>query len=352
MCLAALIVGVGSAVEAADVFNMPTGLTSLETVKVGNPGNAGEQSRNDAEHGWDETYYGGVADEYNIGKYEVTAGQYREFLNAVAKTDAYGLYNANMWSHASGCKIQRSGTPDDYTYSVAANWANRPVNFVSWGDAARFANWLHNGQPTGTLTGNPVQDADLTEDGAYNINGAMTKTALLAVDREDDWKWAITSEDEWYKAAYYDPATSSYFDYPTSSNNVPGRDMTEITNQGNNANYFGSPFPIDSPYIMTVAGEFELSESPYDTFDQGGNICEWTEAIGVGMYSSNRSFRGGAFNGSGSNLLASSRSFDSPTIENIDYGFRVVQVPEPAMLTILTLGGLALVRRRKRRMCK
>ena len=100
------------------------------------------------------TGYGAVHYAYNIGTYEVTAGQYCEFLNAVAATDSHELYNSNMWSNTYGCKIQRSGSLGSYTYSVDVNWANRPVNYVSWGDAARFANWLHNGQPTGP------QDAD------------------------------------------------------------------------------------------------------------------------------------------------------------------------------------------------
>jgi len=36
-------------------------------------------------------------------------------------------------------QVQASG---GYTYSVSSDYANRPVDFVSWGDAARFANWL------------------------------------------------------------------------------------------------------------------------------------------------------------------------------------------------------------------
>ena len=52
---------------------------------------------------------------YNIGEYEVTAGQYTAFLNAVAKTDTNGLYNANMWSDTRGCQIQQSGAPGNYT---------------------------------------------------------------------------------------------------------------------------------------------------------------------------------------------------------------------------------------------
>ena len=85
-----------------------------------------------------------------------------------------------------GCNIQRSGSSGIYTYSVAGDWADRPVNWVDWGDAARFANWLHNGQPTG------AQDLTTTEDGAYYLNGATSDPALLAVTRdEEDWKWAI-----------------------------------------------------------------------------------------------------------------------------------------------------------------
>ncbi|HET6427976.1 MAG TPA: PEP-CTERM sorting domain-containing protein, partial [Phycisphaerae bacterium] len=68
----------------------------------------------------DSTGYGAVDYEYRIGKYEVTAGQYCEFLNAVAKTDTYGLYNTEMDGNAyASCKIQRSGSSGGYTYTVA-----------------------------------------------------------------------------------------------------------------------------------------------------------------------------------------------------------------------------------------
>ena len=59
--------------------------------------------------------------------------------------------------------ITRSGGSGSYTYSAIAGRGNMPVNFVSFYDALRFANWLHNGQPTG------AQDNTTTEDGAYTI---------------------------------------------------------------------------------------------------------------------------------------------------------------------------------------
>ena len=85
--LAVLMMFLLTGVSKADVFNMGDGLTSLEFVTVGNPGNAA-----------DSTGYGAVDHVYQIGKFEVTAGQYTEFLNAVAATDTYGLYSTLMWS--------------------------------------------------------------------------------------------------------------------------------------------------------------------------------------------------------------------------------------------------------------
>ena len=338
MCLA-VIIGLGSVAMAADI----------ETVHVGNKGNTA-----------DSTGYGAVAYEYKIGKYEVTAGQYRDFLNKVAGVDAYGLYNTNMSRTDYGSGISRAGggtAVDPYTYTVDSAFVNRPVNYVSWGDSVRFANWMTNGQPTGTLTGDPDDDSGLTEDGSYDLNGAMNNTELQAVsvpDATERAAWAggskryvlLTSEDEWYKAAYYKGGgtNAGYWDYPTSSDSAPGRDMTEATNPGNNANYEGDPFPIDSPYYTTIGGEFELSNSPYGTFDQGGNVWEWNEAI---LYGSYRGLRGGSFSINGNNLLASSRVNLNPTNEGSIIGFRVSEVPEPATMAILMLGGIGILRRRK-----
>ncbi len=362
MIVAASVVVCGVTVHAEVV---------IETVAVGNPGNA------------NDTYddgYGGVDYVYNIGKFEVTAGQYTEFLNAVAATDTYELYNPYMADPEAGpprdgwgCNIQRSGSSGSYSYSVAADWADRPVNYVSWGDAARFANWLHNGQPTGG------QDLGTTEGGSYYLNGAMSDAELMAVVRQPVATWVITSENEWYKAAYHknDGVTGNYFDFPTSSNTAPGyvNDSGNLsgtgspfteggTDPGNYATYNGDPGTegIGSPYYRTEVGDWENSDSPYGTSDQGGNVWEWNEAvIDSPPHGSYRGRRGGSFiNLYVSTLHAAFRSYGPPWVETFYIGFRVAEVseqaPVPAVsewgmvaMTLLMLAVMTIVLRQQRR---
>jgi len=311
---------------------------------------------------------GAVDYDYKIGKFEFTAGQYTEFLNAVAATDPHGLYNTGMWTNSYGCKIERTGSPGSYSYSVAPERSNRPVGQVNWGDAARFANWLHNGQPGLELPpGQSVpQDENSTEDGSYYLNGAMSNAALLAVVREPDATWVIPSEDEWYKAAYHknDGVTGNYFDYPTSSDSTPSDDLID-PDPGNNATFVVTgdhDYTIGSPYYRTEVGEFENSESPYGTFDQGGNVWEWNEAVLVVDTVSYRGRRGSSFGNYAHFLEAASRDYCDPSFEDDSgLGFRVAEVseqtPVPAVsewgliamtLLMLTAGTLVYARRRAR----
>jgi formylglycine-generating enzyme len=311
--LAVMVCALLGAVSAASAD-----LITIDTVHVGDAGNAA-----------DSTSYGSVSYEYNIGKYEVTAGQYTAFLNAVAATDSYSLYNSNMWSDSQGCQIQRSGSSGSYTYTVAADYADRPVNYVSYWDACRFANWLNNGQG----------GAGTTEYGTYALNGVVDLSNTSITRNTTGATWAVTSEDEWYKAAYYKGGgtNAGYWLYPTGSDTAPGRDLADASD--NNANYYGTPCPIQSPYYTTVGGEFQDSDSPYGTFDQGGNVWEWNEAILFGSY---HVMRGGAFSFGGGDLQSGDRSGHDATYEVSNIGFRVSQVPEPASLGVLGIAVLGM----------
>ncbi|MCY2930765.1 MAG: SUMF1/EgtB/PvdO family nonheme iron enzyme [Planctomycetota bacterium] len=310
-------------------------------VTVGDPGNAGELSGAGAGGTGHNRICGQVDCTYKICTFEVTAGQYTAFLSAVAETDAYGLYNAGMANTTYGSGIARSGAPGSYVYSVDSDHVSRPANYVSWADAARFANWLHNGRPRGP------QGLATTEDGAYYLNGATSNAALMAVTRKPGATWAIPSEDEWYKAAYYKGGSinAGYWDYPTASNTAPGRDTADAS--GNSANYLGqSPNLIDPDHYTTLAGEFQNSPSPYGTFDQGGNVWEWNESVQYGEY---RGLRGGSAGSADYHLQAANRDdLDSPSLEAPAVGFRLVQVPEPGMMALLGIAGLAELRKRRK----
>ena len=371
-CMAAIVTALGSAAMAVDIITVP----------VGNAGNAGDTEI----MMWDGTTgYGAVAYEYRIGKYEVTAGQYRDFLNAVDPTGANtnNLYNANMDSDQYGCQITWNSSSSTYDFSgkpsgTAANWENRPVNFVSWYDAAMYANWA--------TSGSINQGAyDTSTSANWGDSDASAYTGITAHDSDDmdalvstyGKVYVIPTEDEWYKAAYHknDGVTGNYYDYPTSSDTPPGyvnnsgnlsgtgNPFTEEgTDPGNYATYDddGEPYTIGSPYYRTIVGEWENSDSPYGTFDQGGNVYEWNEVIIDDDYRSCRGMRGGSFSevfGVGksvgksdafSGLLSSYRCYNfAPTAEDYEVGFRVSEVPEPATMAILMLGGVGILRRRK-----
>jgi formylglycine-generating enzyme required for sulfatase activity len=294
---------------------------AIDTVPVGNPGNAGDVQPSGT--------YGAVDYEFVIGRFEVTAGQYTAFLNAVAASDPEGLYHTRMDYDADptreGCNIERHGVSGSYTYSVAPDWADRPVNYVSWADAARFANWMHNGQPTG------AQDLTTTEDGSYFLDGLSegNDTLLEDVVREPDATWAIASEDEWFKAAYHmnDGVTGNYWSNPTSANGAVSGQLVD-PDPGHNATCrVNQVHTIDAPYYRTEAGARENSASPYGTFDQGGNVMEFTEAV---PESDIRRMRGGSWN-MGCSQVSSSQIDDvmHSSDQFNDLGFRLVTLEAP-----------------------
>jgi formylglycine-generating enzyme len=287
------------------------GQITISTVPIGNPGNAPDPA----------TGRGSVAYTYNIGSTEVTNAQFASFLNAVAATDTHGLYTQDGFF--SPATIIRSGSSGSFTYQPAAGIENHPVGWVPFYNATRFANWLHNGQPTGP------QDASTTEDGAYTLtpDGMMSNS----ITRNASWQWAIASENEWYKAAFHQPAAlggdiDDYWLYPTSGNTVS-------TAQANYDSAIGTTTPVGS-----YAANF------YGTFDMGGNVWEWTDTIDPVW---GRGIPGRAF-GFGANFMSATGLIaDDPGTYASVYGFRVTQVPAPASALLVAIGGAMAARRRR-----
>jgi formylglycine-generating enzyme required for sulfatase activity len=295
----------------------PTPAAFIEMVTVGNAGNVA-----DAGNASESSVYGAVLYEYQIGKHGVTLAQYTAFLNAVAATDTHALYHANMATDLNIAGITQNGASPNFTYSVIGDGA-RPVTYVSWFDAARFCNWLHNGRPSG------AQDATTTENGAYPLNGATS--GGLTITRNPGAKFWIPSEDEWYKAAYHQPSgqlgdIDDYWLYPTRSNAVPGNTIGVAT-PSNHANFYTSVYSVtqsesyDSEQnYLTAVGSYPGSASFYGTFDQGGNVFEWNDAVISGSF---RGRRGGSWGSDEGALRSSTRDSLIPGGEGDGFGFRV-----------------------------
>ena len=210
--------------------------------------------------------------------------------------------------------------------------------FVSWFDALRFANWLHNGQPSG------AQAAGTTEDGAYTFSGATTAGARNALALV-----FLPTENEWYKAAYYDGGSATWFDYPMGTDTAPlssappgGATSGNLRAPSNEFAVTGSATFVSTTNYLTDVGAYTTAASPYGTFDQGGNAWEWNETAS----GASRSVRGGGWSDSADGLLASQPHYtalgDLPTNENYYVGIRVATVPEPGQLLLAVTGGLVL----------
>lgn len=306
---------------------------TIDTVLVGDAGNAAQSvaNRNHTFAGGDGL--GAVAYEYRISTTAVTNAQYAAFLNAVAASDPHGLWNADMAGNRGG--IDRSGSPGSYTYSVGIaeiglyvgqSMAQMPVNYVSFWSAARFANWLTSGDTeTGmyNLTPQGIAENTITRDATAWANGGV----------------AIASQDEWFKAAYYDPThmggVGGYWLFPTQSDTNP---TAEAPPGGtNSANFSGA-----GGNSLTPGDAYSNTISYYGTLDQAGNVFEWNEEIS-GL---NRETRGGGFTSQVSSLRSHASTYrDAGTWENNGTGFRVTSlapIPEPSTYAAI-LGGLGLL---------
>jgi formylglycine-generating enzyme required for sulfatase activity len=183
-------------------------------------------------------------------------------------TQCYGL----------GSGIARTGSPGSYNYSVQRGRADYPVNYINLFMAMRFANWMNNGQGHSS-----------TETGAYTLaGGTPVPTNAFNIHRNPGATTFLSSENEWYKAAYYDVGKKMYYLYPAGTNAVmkcalPGptpntANCGSVTGAANPAN----PGLPDGGWIynyLTAVGVYSGSPSPNGTYDQGGDVFQWTDDL-------------------------------------------------------------------------
>ncbi len=261
----------------------------------------------------DTTTYGAVPYEYRMGKNEISQLQ-------ITKATQIGMANvsAGAWSN------------------------NQPAANISWYEAAAFVNFLN------TNSGKTA---------AYDLTFSNSQWSMALQSSSNAWTaggtnlyrnknafYFLPSENEWYKAAYYNPGGSNYFLYPTGSDTAPTA-VASGTNAGTAV--YDDPFSV--PAIVESAGGL----SPYGTMGQGGNVWEWNESAFAGTNSSSsedRALRGGGWGNTEFSLRSSSRNSIDPTLQNDLVGFRVASVPEPSTaVLVLMAGGAWLLRKRLRR---
>ena len=313
----------------------------LQWVTVGDPGNTAHTGR---------AGFGAVAASFRIAKYEFTNQLYTDFLNSVAATDTYSLYNASMGSDPRG-GITQSGLSGAFTYLAKTDMGDKPVNYVSWFDAARVSNWYQNG----------ATSSSDTETGAYTLANGQTTGTAPAVN--SNATFYLPTEDQWYKAAYYKGGGTSagYWDYATQSNLDPTAVTAGSTgigsagSTGNSANYNSTADWNGQDGNVTTVGT-NGGPSAYGAFDMSGNVFEWNDLTGAA--GSSRGLRGGRWLSGAFNLSSFLSISPDPSGENIGAGFRLASpvsasgVPEidPNGLSAalgLIIGGLGLLERRR-----
>jgi formylglycine-generating enzyme required for sulfatase activity len=295
LTLLALLAGWSVVSEVrADTFGSGANSFSIEFVTIGDPGNPADTTGS-------PNPVGSVPYAYRIGKFEISE-------QMIDKANALG---------GLGLTIDARG-PD------------KPATSVSWFEAARFVNWLN------TSTGNaPAYKFDAMgefqlwspSDAGYDANNLFRNSLA---------KYSLPSADEWYKAAYYDPLGSSYWNYPTGSNSLP----VAVAN-GTMPGTAVVDQVVNGPADIALAGGL----SDYGTMAQGGNVSEWEETsldLLNDMTGESRGIRGAGWGASPSALNSELRSGSPALSEGPGGGFRVAStIPEPQAVILLAFALLA-----------
>ena len=298
----------------------------MEWEVVGNQGNPADPFTFSA--------FGSLDYAYSIAKHEVTYGQYAAFLNTKAPfADPFDLFAIEMQTDPRG-GIDRTGSgvaSDPFVYTPKPNLDNKPVGFVGFFDAVRFANWMHNG----------MGDGD-TETGAYTLNGSNPQDVV----REPGALYFVASEDEWYKAAYHGPdvAPDHYWRYPYQDNFLGPSAMATATGDVANpgpkvANHSkGADWGGLDGMSTSVGGPGPEAETYYGASDMGGNAFEWTEGTFV-FGGTNRILRGGSWIDVAGVMASDQRLAANPNSEASWWGFRMARAEGNPDQSLTVTGG-------------
>ncbi len=305
-----------SPVAMADSFGSGANQFEIDFVTIsGDSGDLGSWTPR-----YDYTFTGVNRSDYRMGTFEITNDQWTKFKAELSVPVAGDPSNAY----------------DEESYFTGTNV---PTNRVSWYEAAQFVNWLNTS--TGHQAAYRFTGIQGTSDYALDTWSPAEAADETNLYRHKDAFYFLPTEDEWVKAAYWNG--SSLQTYPTQ----PG----ETLHQGDGTSGTGWNY-YDGDYATDPRGPWDVgsgSEELNGTFDMMGNVWEWMESPRTYGTGSDRVLRGGAYNNVDYYLASSYRLDDGNPYDEFHYlGFRVASdVPEPATMGLLALGGVAMLRKRR-----
>lgn len=222
--------------------------------------------------------YGRVTKNYYIGKYPVTNSEYVAYLNTVAQYDDNNVfYTAGISASDPGMSKNISkGSSKPYAYFCRPHTHDKPVVGITWVQAARYCNWLHNRHNNASTTA--------TNAGAYDLS-----QILQTMTRSSNAKYFIPTENEWYKAAYYDKQDGSFVwrNYATRTDTVPeamNRALIDIYGRGPNEDLSDvslfDRYAVD--FMSTNSNNnkwISIINRAMDRWDQYVSLIEYTKQI-------------------------------------------------------------------------
>jgi autotransporter-associated beta strand protein len=320
---------------------------TFDWASVGNPGNAPDTLVMTKGAVPDSTTgYGSVGYTYQISKYDVTNAQYVQFLNAVdpAGSNTLRVYNTKMSdASANPAGLAYTGGIDrnlaagsGAKYSTKAGQENAPAIWINWTSGARFVNWLANGQGSGS-----------TESGVYDMAVFTGNSFATPPARANGATVFLPSEDEYYKAAYYDPTksgTGGYWQYGTQSDTAPSSVAPAGTSNsanigagtdGQSAGTLASTMATTGSTIntsvnyLTSVGAYAAATSYYGLYDLDGLVYNWTEGTRTSFGNQLPIYRGGSwrYNEGASGAAYRNVYSGAGATSYAWYGFRVAGLP-------------------------